>query len=805
MAESFPKITLMLEQARNLTIEAAVSALTRLLETPSAKRPHEISKLLNSRVERDVLNGMKCVVALMSRGEDGAGYFADVVKNVTLQNARVRALVMIYIQKYAEHEPDTALLLINLIQKALGEKRPGARAASIRTLGGIRIPEIASLLALCIKRTAFDLLPQVRAATAMAIGKAFDIEGINQLQLAAHLADLLGDALPAVIGAAIKVFAKLKPQLVRMLAKKAWAPIHANFRRYTRLLRDMDEWSACALIDVLAEYSRLFIARPQLVLPNGSRVDLPDDLADFPDAYTFDADPDIDLLVAALAPFAYTSSEVVVLAALRALVLVGTPELVVRLGYARVLTKMATQPSGSTSRLYALQMVLLLAQAIPAAFQASVKKYYLSLDDATPIATCKIQILLALFAEPTAKLVMQELQYNAVGPRQEIAREAVRALGNCSQMSALYTEKVLRWCTEELVKPSAMPIFSELLTVVRYLLQQKQSAGADQQQLVRTVYKLSLVLQNPELQLDPDAKASLIWIIGEFSQPAKNLVGPDVLRLSLKQFAYESQKVRYELLNLAAKAYLFEMLERPNSEDVAATRVEKMFHYVLNLARYDPSVIIRDKARMLEQLLQPSNHQLAILFLQVPKNPPIMTKSYNTLHPVLGRYFEKIAWADPHSLPPKTIRKELATPPQRYTGIDNGTIFGAKKSSPSIASQTVPAARKTNQLQSLDEFFGDDDDDEESESELSEAELLDAESDSEASEFASDSSGEDGSSLAGDQDSFEAPGGSHRAYKEDFKQVVPHASREKGTEASSLHEYESESDLSVDSQAQFFR
>lgn len=710
MADSFPRLLSILEQARELTIEAAVLASMRLSETPSAKRPQEISKLLNSRPERDVLSGMKCVIAMISRGEDGTPYFADVVKNVTLENSRVRALVMIYIQKYAENEPDTALLSINSIQKALGEKRPAARAASIRTLAGIRIPEIASLLVLCIKRTLFDLLPQVRAATAMAIGKAFNIDGINRAQLASYLATLLGDLNHVVVGAAIKVFCKLKPQLLKMLPKKAWAPIHSNFRRYTRLLSELDEWSASSLIEVLTEYTRLFVPRPQLILPDGSRLDLPDDFSQFPESSTYEADADVMLFVEALFPLAESTSEIVILAALRALLLVGAPSHVVKSGFAGVLIKMATQASNSTARLYALQIVLIVSLATPSAFQGSVKKFFLCLDDENETAKYKLQILLSLFSDASAKMIMQELQYNALSHRKEIAREAVKALGYCSQKSAVWSEAILRWCTTGLLKPSAIPVLAEMLTVVRSLLQQKQSLGSDQEQLVKTVYKLSRILQNPDLLLDADAKASIIWIIGEFTEPAKNIIGPDVLRESLKLFAYEPEKVRYELLILAAKVYLFEML----NGTISGSRLESMFRHVMNLCNYDPSLDIRDKARMLEQLLKPENHQLAVLFLQVPKNAPLVTNLSNSLQPVLSRYFEKILWADPQDLPSTSIRKEAIPTTLRYIGIDNGSAISklptaSPKSAPFFEeARNSSSIRKANQLQSLDEFFGDD-------------------------------------------------------------------------------------------------
>ena len=53
----------MIDSAKEFTIETAVSASARLTDTPSGSRPQEISKLLNSRTDREILNGMKCVIS----------------------------------------------------------------------------------------------------------------------------------------------------------------------------------------------------------------------------------------------------------------------------------------------------------------------------------------------------------------------------------------------------------------------------------------------------------------------------------------------------------------------------------------------------------------------------------------------------------------------------------------------------------------------------------------------------------------------------------------------------------------------
>ena len=57
------------------------------------------------------------VAQLISKGKDVSVFFPDVVKNVVCKHHEVRKLVYIFLVRYAEQEPDIALLSINTFQK----------------------------------------------------------------------------------------------------------------------------------------------------------------------------------------------------------------------------------------------------------------------------------------------------------------------------------------------------------------------------------------------------------------------------------------------------------------------------------------------------------------------------------------------------------------------------------------------------------------------------------------------------------------------------------------------------------------
>ena len=78
----------------------------------------------------------------MSKRHDVSHLFAPVVKNVASASFEVRKFVYIYLLRYAEQQPDIALLSVNTFQKDLSDKNPLIRAMALRVLTSIQLPII---------------------------------------------------------------------------------------------------------------------------------------------------------------------------------------------------------------------------------------------------------------------------------------------------------------------------------------------------------------------------------------------------------------------------------------------------------------------------------------------------------------------------------------------------------------------------------------------------------------------------------------------------------------------------------------
>lgn len=184
----------------------------------------------------------------MSRGTDCSEFFADVVKNVASPTLEIKKLVYIYLLRYAESEPDLALLSINTIQKALNDQNQVVRAMAIRVMSGIRVPVISQIVVLAIKKGVTDMSAYVRKCAAFAIPKCYRLDPTTMPQLTEYLATLLGDKSYFVVGAAVMAFLEICPDRYDL--------IHSHYRTLVKMLIDMDEWGQLAMLRLLTGYAR---------------------------------------------------------------------------------------------------------------------------------------------------------------------------------------------------------------------------------------------------------------------------------------------------------------------------------------------------------------------------------------------------------------------------------------------------------------------------------------------------------------------------------------------------------------------
>ncbi|KAK9357990.1 adaptin N terminal region-domain-containing protein [Lipomyces starkeyi] len=618
MAESLSKITAIFETAKELTMEAAASARTATasLGEDGVFRQRDVQRYLNSRHEKEKLVGMKAIATMMSKGQDVTEYFPDVVKNSSAQTLEVRKLVYIYLLRYGQQESDLALLSINAIQKSLGDQNPQIRAMAIKVLSGIKVPSIAPIILLGIRKSIVDMSAIVRRAAAVAIGKCFELDKSNLETLVGYLATLLADKSFYVVGSAVQTFVNMCPDRLDML--------HTNYRRYCNMLADIEEWGQVCVLDMLTRYVRVYVPKGSMVKKQKDAF-YSDDEESGKEAEEqqedFVIDPDLELLLAAAKPLLQSRNSAVVLAAVNlfnALVpeadlsFLGPP-----------LVRLLSRPS--EIQFVVLSNIAVLAIQNNELFAPYLKYFYVFPSDTPEIAKLKIEALTLSCSESTVSEVLSELQYYATSVDKFLVAEAVRAIGRCAQISNEIARRCLRWLLKQ-IHSTDHTLVGESLTVIRYIIQLSPKDH------IKTVAKLAVALDSATVSL---ARASIIWLVGEFAGIAR-YIAPDVLRKCAKNFTDEDESTKLQIVLLAAKLYSYYIEEKPVQEDQEqedqqleptirppADPMDLLFDYIMLLARYDTSYDLRDRARLYKSVLSSqSSAPIAKLLLQAPKPSP---------------------------------------------------------------------------------------------------------------------------------------------------------------------------------------
>ena len=205
------------------------------------------------------------------RAAPPGGFFADVVKNVSVPNLELKKLIYMYLVRHAGEQPDLALLSVNSFQRDLSDQNPLIRALALRVMSSIRLPIIQPIVLMAVQKCAkvgwahlrpphptpaaktcasFHAAPRpaqdgsahVRKTVATALPKLMPAPGSAAAAAAAEedaetaghvreevlavLQGLLGDMSPSVLSAAVFAFTELCPDQLDLL--------HTHYHRMVR-------------------------------------------------------------------------------------------------------------------------------------------------------------------------------------------------------------------------------------------------------------------------------------------------------------------------------------------------------------------------------------------------------------------------------------------------------------------------------------------------------------------------------------------------------------------------------------------
>ncbi|XP_048484445.1 AP-3 complex subunit beta-2 [Plutella xylostella] len=548
---------------------------------PDYKKNEDLKMMLDGSKDSLKLEAMKRIIGMIAKGRDASDLFPAVVKNVVSKNIEVKKLVYVYLVRYAEEQQDLALLSISTFQRALKDPNQLIRASALRVLSSIRVSMIVPIVMLAIRDSAADMSPYVRKTAAHAIPKLYSLDPEQKEELVSIIDRLLADKAPLVVGSAAMAFSEVCTERMTL--------IHKSFRKLCLLLADVDEWGQLALLNVLTVYAKTYFPDPNEAQSSSSESDKPfyDSDSDTPrdgpprrrrksssDAPGLDADH--RLLLRAAKPLLQSRNAGVVMAVAQLFYHCGpNAELP---PVAKALIRLLRAPLEVQS--VVLNTIASLTVNKRALFEPFLKSFFVRTSDPTHIKLLKLEILTNLATQASAPTVLRELQTYVTSNDKQFAAATIQAIGRLALSIGSETETCLNGLLQLLSSKDECIVCEAVVVVKRVVGGGAASARA-------AVARASKLLRSDRLA--GNARAAAVWLVAEHG--AKLPRAAAVLAHMAATFPEQDELVKLQLLTLAIKLSITQPDTLPLGQ------------YIVQLARYDTSYDVRDRARMLGRFL----------------------------------------------------------------------------------------------------------------------------------------------------------------------------------------------------------
>ncbi|CAG0912795.1 unnamed protein product, partial [Notodromas monacha] len=548
------------------------------------KKNEDLKIMLDNSKDSLKLEAMKRIIAMVAKGRDASDLFPAVVKNVVSKNVEVKKLVYVYLVRYAEEQQDLALLSISTFQRALKDPNQLIRASALRVLSSIRVPVIIPIVMLAIKEAANDMSAYVRKTAAHAIPKLYSLDPEQKEELVSVIEKLLSDKATLVLGSAVMAFEEVCPERIDL--------IHKNYRKFCTLITDVEEWGQVIILNMLVRYARTQFEdpnHPDFGGQNESRSFYEDSESDSSDPEevqkkirkpkTKEVDPDLTLLLRNCRPLLQSRNAAVVMAVAQLYHHCGPRSEMVSVS--RALVRLLR--SHREVQALILNTLAALSTERKELFEPYLKNFFVHANDPTLVKMLKLEVMTNVANSGNISVILREFQTYISSPNKEFVTATIQAIGRCASNIKEVTDSCLHGLVI-LLSNRDESVVAESVVVIRKLLQLQPSHVKD------IVVQLAKLVDTITV---PNATASILWLLGEYSEQVP-LIAPDVLRKMAKQFPDLDNGVKLQTMNLAVKL----LLTNPSQTALLA-------QYVLNMAKYDISYDIRDRARFLRAFVFP--------------------------------------------------------------------------------------------------------------------------------------------------------------------------------------------------------
>ncbi|KAK9451301.1 adaptin N terminal region-domain-containing protein [Limtongia smithiae] len=459
---------------------------------------------------------LKRIVANMTmNNSEMVQLFPDIIESMHIDNLEIRKMCFLFLINYGRVKPDMANKALPLLLNMVRDPSPLNRALVLRTISCIALPTYNNGLAKILPAMIKDEDPYVRKTAAFAVAKlwAMDRKLVDHNRFIGQLNDLLMDQNPTVVSAGLATLMEITDKSEEM----KFTMEYRDASKLVRILGDCNEWSQTYILSALMSFT------PQ--------------------------DPPEALLMAErLLPRLQHSNAAVVLGSIRVILFLthyisddtAIDSIVHRFG--PPLVTLLSKPA--EIQYVALRNCFLILQRFPFILQRDIKVFFCKYNDPIYIKVAKLEIIFLLATEDNMKMILRELTEYASEIDVQFVRKAVRAIGKL----AIKIESSATACIDALlglVETRVSYIVQEATVVIKNIFRRYPNRY---EQIISTLCK------NLDSLDEPEAKAAMVWIIGQYADRIEN--SDELLDEFLFSFKDETVEVQFALLTATVKLFI---------------------------------------------------------------------------------------------------------------------------------------------------------------------------------------------------------------------------------------------------------
>ncbi|KAI9820874.1 MAG: beta-adaptin [Thelocarpon impressellum] len=558
----------------------AVNRMKSAFAVPRKGETFELRAGLVSQYAYERKESIQKTIMSMTLGKDVSALFPDVLKNIATADLDQKKLVYLYLMNYAKSHPDLCILAVNTFVQDAEDPNPLVRALAIRTMGCIRVDKMVDYMEEPLRKTLRDESPYVRKTAAICVAKLFDLNPEMCLEngFLESLQEMIGDPNPMVVANAVTALAEITEAAPET---KALLITPATLKKMLMALNECTEWGRVTILSTLAEYHAADVKEAEHICER-------------------------------VAPQFQHVNPSVVLAAVK-VVFLHMRHINQDLSK-QYLRKMApplvTLVSSAPEVQYvALRNIDLLLQKQPDILSKELRVFFCKYNDPPYVKLEKLEIMVRIANDKNVDQLLAELKEYALEVDMDFVRRSVKAIGQ----AAIKIESASERCVNtllDLIGTKVNYVVQEAIVVIKDIFRKYPGYEGIIPTLCQCIDELD----------EPNARGSLIWIVGEYAEKIDNAA--EILTGFVEGFMEEFTQTQLQILTAVIKLFL----KKPDQSQGLVQKVLQM------ATAENDNPDIRDRAYVYWRLLS-SDPQIAKNIVLSDK-PPITT-TIQSLPPLL--------------------------------------------------------------------------------------------------------------------------------------------------------------------------